>query len=98
MSSTAVPLLRKEAARLAPVVRRRTAADQARRWAVVWLAVAGVVAFAASYAMPWWNFHLVAPQYPQGLDVQIALTGVTGAVSEIDILNHYVGMQSLSAA
>jgi len=62
------------------------------------LAVAGALAFAGSLFLPWWNFHMVAPQYPQGLDVQISLTGVTGAVSEVDILNHYVGMRSLSDA
>jgi hypothetical protein len=83
---------------IAPAIARRPAGDRNRRRAVVALAIAGAALFGASYFLPWWNFHLVAPQYPQGLDVQIALTGVSGSVSEIDILNHYVGMQSLSAA
>ena len=74
------------------------ARDRRNRWAVVGLALGGAALFGASYLLPWWNFHLVAPQYPQGLDLRIALTGVTGAVKEIDILNHYVGMRSLSDA
>jgi copper chaperone NosL len=76
----------------------RRARDRRDRWAVVGLAVVGALLFAGSYWLPWWNFHLVAPQYPLGLDVRIALSGVSGAVAEIDILNHYIGMQSLSAA
>lgn len=72
--------------------------DRRARWAVVVLAVVGALAFVGAFFLPWWNFHLVAPQYPQGLNVQISLTGVTGDVSEIDILNHYVGMRSLSDA
>ena len=83
---------------LSEALAREKARDRRNRWLVVGFAAAGAVAYAASYLMPWWNFHMVAPQYPQGLDVQIALYGVTGAVSEVDILNHYVGMHSLSDA
>jgi hypothetical protein len=80
------------------VLKERRAHDRRARWSVVVLAFGGAALFATSYFLPWWNFHLVAPQYPQGLDLRIALRGVSGAVSEIDILNHYIGMQSLSAA
>jgi hypothetical protein len=80
------------------LLKERRARDLRARWAVVLLAFGGAGLFATSYFLPWWNFHLVAPQYPQGLDLRIALRGVTGAVEEIDILNHYIGMQSLSAA
>lgn len=69
-----------------------------RRRTVFALAVAGPALFVLSYGLPYWNFHLVAPQYPAGLDLHIALSGVTGAVSEIDILNHYIGMQPMSTA
>lgn len=72
--------------------------DRRARRAAAASALLGAALFGASWFLPWWNFHLVAPQYPQGLDLQIALWGVTGAVAEIDILNHYIGMQSLAAA
>jgi hypothetical protein len=69
-----------------------------RRWLVVSLAVVGAVLFAISYLLPYWSFRLVAPQYPDGLSLQIALSGVTGDVKEIDILNHYIGMRTMSDA
>lgn len=68
------------------------------RWAVFALSIAGAALVVASYFLPYWDFKLVAPQYPMGLKLQIALTGVTGDVKEIDILNHYIGMQSMAAA
>lgn len=95
---SAAPLLSAGAPAPRPSPAVRTPADRRRRWAVVACAFGGAALFAGSYFAPWWNYHLVAPQYPQGLDLQIALTGVTGAVAEIDILNHYVGMRSLSDA
>jgi hypothetical protein len=83
---------------LAEALARQKARDRRNRWLVVGFAVAGAATYAASYLLPWWQLHMVAPQYPQGLDVQIGLYGVTGAVAEIDILNHYIGMHSLSDA
>ena len=80
-----------------PHVRARTPQEQLhRRWAVLGLAIAGATMFALSYRFPYWNFHLVAPQYPKGLNLQIKLTGITGDLFEIDILNHYIGMMPLS--
>lgn len=69
-----------------------------RRWLVVALATGGALLFAVSYFLPYWSFGLVAPQYPDGLSLHIALSGVTGDVKEIDILNHYIGMRSMSDA
>ncbi len=48
--------------------------------------------------LPWWSFQLYAPQYPQGLRLEVLLSGVRGDVHEIDMLNHYIGMASLSLA
>lgn len=47
---------------------------------------------------PWWSLRLYAPQYPNGLGVEILLTGPRGDVREIDTLNHYIGMASLTTA
>lgn len=69
-----------------------------QRWLVLGLAVVGAALFAGSYLLPWWNFDLVAPQYPKGLKLVISLTGVTGDVDEINIINHYIGMSHLDEA
>lgn len=67
-----------------------------RRWLVLALAVGGAGLFIASWWMPYWSFHLVAPQYPMGLDMQIYLHGIAGDTFEIDILNHYIGMMPIT--
>jgi hypothetical protein len=51
-----------------------------------------------AYRQPWWSIRLYAPQYPAGLGVEILLSGSRGDVREIDTLNHYIGMASLSTA
>lgn len=68
------------------------------RAGVALTAAASVGLFAWSFFLPWWSFQLYAPQYPKGLKLVISLTGVTGDVSEIDILNHYIGMHSMANA
>ena len=73
-------------------------AARSYRWLTVGLASLGVLAFAAAFLVPWWKFTLYAPQYPHGLRLQIALTGLQGDVHEIDMLNHYIGMQHLAQA
>jgi copper chaperone NosL len=80
------------------VVPRSPSLQRRRRWAVLGLAIGGALAVLLSYQLPYWNFHLVAPQYPKGLSLQIALYGVLGDVQEIDILNHYIGMMPMSTA
>ena len=47
---------------------------------------------------PMWHFKFKAPQYPQGLELSVYLTKTTGDVTEIDIINHYIGMQKLELA
>ena len=51
-----------------------------------------------AYRHPWWSLRLYAPQYPNGLGVDILLSGARGDVREIDTLNHYIGMASLTTA
>lgn len=67
-----------------------------RRLTVPALAAAGAALIGLSYFLPWWRFALFAPQYPKGLRLVISLKGVSGDVQEIDIINHYIGMASLS--
>ena len=52
------------------------------RWLVVVLGVVGAGLFVASFFQPWWSFWLYAPQYPGGLRLQIALTGMGGDGAE----------------
>lgn len=68
------------------------------RWVVVGLAVTAVVLYGVAYFMPMWGWYLSAPQYPQGLVLSVYLDHVAGDTSEINILNHYIGMASLDDA
>ena len=54
------------------------------------------------YFLPLWNLTMFAPQYPQGLRLDIyshALVGGNGGqdIREINLLNHYIGMRDLAA-
>lgn len=68
------------------------------RWLVVALGLGGALLFVLSFFQNWWGFWLYAPQYPGGLRLEIALTGMSGDVKEIDLLNHYIGMSHLEDA
>ena len=68
------------------------------RWIVVLLAVAAAALYAFSLTVPWWHFTLFAPQYPKGLNLVISLTGISGDVHEVNMLNHYIGMGHIDDA
>ena len=70
-------------------------ARQALPFALAW---GGGAAFFTAFSLPWWKFILYAPQYPHGLRLEIALTGLAGDVHEIGMLNHYIGMKHLEDA
>ncbi len=53
---------------------------------------------AVSLAFSYWSLTLHAPQYPDGLEVTIFTHKVVGDVSEVDGLNHYIGMMPLAEA
>ncbi len=53
---------------------------------------------AVSMFLPYWEMTLKAPQYPAGLAIQAHVNRLTGDVSEIDGLNHYIGMRPLGEA
>lgn len=56
-----------------------------------------------TYLLPLWKLTMFAPQYPDGLRLEIysyKLEGGNGGqdVREINILNHYIGMKDLTTA
>ncbi len=46
-----------------------------------------------AYFLPFWKIILEAPQYPEGMEMQIWLYKITGDVDKINCLNHYIGMK-----
>ena len=61
------------------------------------IVIAGLLLL-ASLPLPWWQFKVIAPQYPKGLKVSVYVNRLEGDVREISLLNHYIGMKSLSDA
>ena len=60
-----------------------------------------LVAFAsgaliAVFFLPAWRIDLFAPQYPEGLTMNIWINGLTGDVDVINGLNHYIGMKHIT--
>jgi copper chaperone NosL len=49
------------------------------------------------FFVPAWSIYLIAPQYPEGLSMQIWLDKITGQVDIINGLNHYIGMKHIKA-
>ncbi len=65
--------------------------------------IAAALLLAAVYFFPLWNMTMFAPQYPEGLRLDIysyALVGGNGGqdLKEINLLNHYIGMRDLAIA
>lgn len=52
----------------------------------------GSLSLIATYFLPIWKIDLWAPQYPEGLSMQIWLYKLSGQVEIINGLNHYIGM------
>jgi copper chaperone NosL len=48
-----------------------------------------------TFIFPLWQISIWAPQYPEGLSMQIWSHKFTGDVQTINILNHYIGMQAI---
>ena len=60
-----------------------------------------LVAFAsgaliAVFFLPAWRIDLFAPQYPEGLTMNIWINGLSGDVDIINGLNHYIGMKHIT--
>jgi len=66
------------------------------------LLVLAAAAMFVVYFLPLWNLTMFAPQYPNGLRLDIynhqLIGGNSGQdVREINVLNHYIGMHDLAA-
>ncbi len=51
-----------------------------------------------SLFVPFWSMELVAPQYPENLNLIAYVNHLSGDVAEINSLNHYIGMRPLEEA
>jgi copper chaperone NosL len=61
----------------------------------------GIVALVAGAFLPLWRIQLVAPQYQEGLSLQMYSHKITGGnggqdLFEINTLNHYIGMKPIA--
>ena len=66
------------------------------------LLLAAVVLLVPFYVAPLWRLTMFAPQYPEGLRLEIYSYKLEGGnagqdVREINVLNHYIGMKDLVA-
>lgn len=63
------------------------------------LAVLAVGCLLMLFFFPLWKVTLIAPQYPDGVTMYIWINQITGSepgtLQNINILNHYVGMQKI---
>ena len=67
------------------------------------LLLAGVATLAIGAVLPIWRIQLVAPQYPEGLSLEmhtyrIAAGNNGNDLQEINLLNHYIGMKPIAQA
>ncbi|MCX6157192.1 MAG: hypothetical protein NTY74_04335 [Ignavibacteriae bacterium] len=53
------------------------------------------LALIAVYFLPVWEIELEAPQYPEGLGMNIWINKITGDLNTINGLNHYIGMKTI---
>ena len=65
------------------------------------IAVASALLLGA-LATPIWRIHLIAPQYPEGLGMQISASSMRGEsehdLDNINELNHYIGMKPIEGS
>jgi copper chaperone NosL len=59
------------------------------------LMVVAALALSLVFIFPIWSIDLWAPQYPEGLGLQIWLNKMTGDLDNINLLNHYIGMHRI---
>jgi copper chaperone NosL len=49
----------------------------------------------SAYFVPLWQILMWAPQYPEGLKMEIWINNISGDVKIISALNHYIGMKHI---
>lgn len=59
------------------------------------LLMLGAMVLIVSIFLPYWSMTLQAPQYPKGLQAEVYVNHLSGDVTEIDSLNHYLGLPPL---
>ena len=59
------------------------------------LLMLGALLLMISMFQPYWSMTMNAPQYPDGLRVDVFVNRLEGDMREIDSLNHYLGMPPL---
>src|SRR3990172_5308946 len=63
------------------------------------LIVVAALALSAMYFLPLWTISLEAPQYPEGLGIEIWINQIQGQnpndLNKINNLNHYIGMKKI---
>jgi copper chaperone NosL len=59
------------------------------------LIILSSISVIACYFLPLWEIRLWAPQYPEGLAMQIWHNALSGDVDVINGLNHYIGMRHI---
>ena len=75
----------------------KTSRRKLQWWARVLIAVAAAVPL-LTFLYPLWTYSFDAPQYPEGLMMEIWVHKLGGRVDLINGLNHYVGFMRLEAA
>jgi hypothetical protein len=63
--------------------------------------LAGVAALVIGAVLPLWRIQLVAPQYPEGLTLDMYAYKIVAGndgndLNEINVLNHYIGMKPIA--
>lgn len=59
------------------------------------LIVIGSLLMISAYFVPLWQILMWAPQYPEGLEMDIWINTISGDVKIISALNHYIGMKHI---
>jgi copper chaperone NosL len=60
-----------------------------------WLVAVAALMMVSAYFVPLWQILMWAPQYPEGLEMDIWINTITGDVKVISALNHYIGMKHI---
>lgn len=60
-----------------------------------WMTLLSALLLVFAYFTPIWKIQLWAPQYPEGLKMQIWIDHLSGDIDIINGLNHYIGMAAI---